>query len=154
MKGEHRPYVIFLPQEHRDQVSLLTSVFGSRIKLEILNEFCSEDEIYQKDLIKKFPYSNKTIIKHLKELVDMKILYEKMVKKEGKWVKIFRVTSPMKWIVLLLKKPETLPKEEMKKIMIEFLDDYIRNILKIAEYYGIKKKEIWNILRNAYGEDR
>ncbi len=154
MKGEHRPYVIFLPQEHRDQIFLLTSVFGSRIKLEILNEFCSEDEIYQKDLIKKFPYSNKTIIKHLKELVDMKILYEKMVKKEGKWVKIFRVTSPMKWIVLLLKKPETLPKEEMKKIMIEFLDDYIRNILKIAEYYGIKKKEIWNILRNAYGEDR
>ncbi|MCD6127288.1 MAG: hypothetical protein J7J21_02795 [Methanomicrobia archaeon] len=154
MKGEHRPYVIFLPQEHRDQIFLLTSVFGSRIKLEILNEFCSEDEIYQKDLIKKFPYSNKTIIKHLKELVDMKILYEKMVKKEGKWVKIFRVTSPMKWIVLLLKKPETLPKEEMKKIMIEFLDDYIKNILKIAEYYGIKKKEIWNILRNAYGEDR
>jgi len=150
MKEGHTPYIIFLPPRHKDQIFLLTSVFGSKIKLEILSEFCFKEEIYQKELIEKLPYSNKTIITHLKELVKLEILNEKMVKKDGKWLKIFEVNVPMKWLVLLLRNPETIPKEEMKKIIAGFLNDYIKSVLRISEHYGMDKKEIQSFLSDIY----
>ncbi|MCK4432431.1 MAG: hypothetical protein KAV48_00695 [Methanomicrobia archaeon] len=154
MKEEHVPYIIFLPPRHNDQIVLLTSVFGSKIKLEILNEFCFKEEIYQKDLIEKFPYSNKTLITHLKELVTLKILNEKMVKKEGKWLKMFNVNDSMRWLVLLLRDPDTIPREEMKKIITRFLNDYVKSILKISEHYGMDKKEIQRFLSDIYEDSR
>ena len=144
------PYIIFLPPRHEDQIFLLNSVFGSKIKLEILSEFCFKEEIYQKELIEKLPYSNKTIITHLKELVKLEILNEKMVKKDGKWLKIFKVNDSMKWLVLLLRNPETIPKEEMKKIIAGFLNDYIKSVLRISEHYGMDKKEIQSFLSDIY----
>jgi len=150
MKEEYMPYIIFLPPRHEDQIFLLNSVFGSKIKLEILSEFCFKEEIYQKELIEKLPYSNKTIITHLKELVKLEILNEKMVKKDGKWLKIFKVNAPMKWLVLLLRNPETIPKEEMKKIIAGFLNDYIKSVLRISEHYGMDKKEIQSFLSDIY----
>lgn len=150
MKEEHTPYIIFLPPRHEDQIFLLTSVFGSKIKLEILSEFCFKEEIYQKDLIEKLPYSNKTIITHLKKLVKLEILNEKMVKRDGKWLKIFKINNSMKWLVLLLRNPETIPREEMKKIITGFLNDYIKSVLKISEHYGMDKKEIQSFLSDIY----
>jgi len=150
MKEEHTSYIIFLPPKHEDQIFLLTSVFGSKIKLEILSEFCFKEEIYQKDLIEKLPYSNKTIITHLKDLVKLEILNEKMVKKEEKWLKVFSVNVSMKWLMLLLKDPNTLSLEDMKGIVTEFLKNYIKSISKILEHKGMEKKEVKSFLDDVY----
>jgi hypothetical protein len=148
------PYIIFLPSDHSDQITLLTTVFGSEIKLEILREFCSEKKIYQKNLIEKLPYSNKTLIRHLKDLVNLKMLGEEMEKKESTWLKVFTVTDSMRWLVLLLRDPDTVPANEMKQIIKEFLQDYIENILKISEHYNIGKKEIYSFLGDVYEDSR
>lgn len=151
------PYIIFLPPNHVDQITLLTTVFGSEVKLKILSEFCpgkdelnSEKELYQKKIIEKLPYSNKTLIKHLKDLVRLKILNEKMVKRESTWLKVFTVTESMRWLVLLLRDHDTIPGEEMKQIIKEFLREYIESILKISEHYDIEKKEIRRFLSDLH----
>ncbi|MEA1993064.1 MAG: hypothetical protein U9N35_01520, partial [Euryarchaeota archaeon] len=133
MKEEHMPYIIFLPSKHEDQIALLTSIFGSKVKMEILNEFCLKKRVYQKTLIERLSYSNKTVIKHLKDLVELNILNERMIKKEGRWLKIFGINEPMRWLVQLLRNPEDIPRDEMKKIITEFLNEYITGILKIAD---------------------
>ncbi len=150
MEEEYKPYIIFLPSAHEDQIALLTSVFGSEVKLEILGEFRADKEIYQKNLIAKLPYSNKTVITHLKELVSLRILKEDMVKKESTWVKKFTVNESMKWLVSLLRDPDTLPEDEMKEMITEFLHKYIESIFRISEHYGIDKKEIRDALSDIY----
>ena len=88
------PYVIFLPKERKQRV--LRAIFGSRVPIDILRYSIDQgisEKIYQKDLIKKLGYSNKTVIEHLKNMTSLGILEENMEKAESDeravWLKYF-----------------------------------------------------------------
>ena len=86
------PYVVFLPSEEKNKV--LSAIFGSKAAVDLLHFSLEQGiakNIYQKDLVTKLNYSNKTIIENLKSLVKLGVLDEAMEKneKEGRiiWIK-------------------------------------------------------------------
>ena len=62
MAAKLHPYVVFLPTEKKDKI--LSAIFGSKAGVDILR-FALKQGIYQKDLVKKLNYSNKTVIEIL-----------------------------------------------------------------------------------------
>jgi DNA-binding PadR family transcriptional regulator len=72
--------------------------------------------IYQKDLVKKLNYSNKTIIENLKTLTKLRVIDEAMEKneKEGRiiWVKCYRLTDLGKWFALLMQTKNKSPNKK------------------------------------------
>ena len=107
MNEELYPYVVFLPSEEKNKV--LSAIFGSKAAVDLL-KFCLEQgvakSIYQKDLVNKLNFSNKTIIENLKALTKLRVLDEAMEKndKEGRiiWVKAYKLTDLGKWFALLM----------------------------------------------------
>jgi len=146
------PYVIFLPKERKQKV--LRAIFGSKVPIDILkfsiNQGVSE-KIYQKDLIKKLRYSNKTIIEHLKSMTALGILEENMEKIESDdravWLKYYILSDLGRWLALLLVEEESLSREEKIEIVCNALRSYIRWIKKLSESLNMKKetlREIFN----------
>src|SRR3972149_10800575 len=88
------PYVVFLPNEQKNKI--LSAIFGSKAAVDILKFSLDQgvsNKIYQKDLIRKLAYSNKTIIEILKSLTKLGVLMEDMEKIEKEkrtvWVKAY-----------------------------------------------------------------
>lgn len=138
------PYVIFLPSDREAQLEILCAVFGSEVNLNILSAFCGREKVYQKQLIEKLPYSNKTVINHLKELVSLKVLTEGMEKREeGEkmvWLKYFEVEPSRKWLIFLIYEPELISKETMRKIIVEVVYSYFTKVGELARRYGIENE--------------
>jgi hypothetical protein len=66
------PYVVFLPAEEKDRI--LSAIFGSKASLDILRFFLKvgiSNKVYQKDLVRRLHYSNKTVIENLKVLTRL-----------------------------------------------------------------------------------
>ena len=83
MKENLHPYVVFLPSEEKNKV--LSAIFGSKASVALLRFSLDQGiskNIYQKDLVKKLNYSNKTIIENLKALTKLGVLDEDMEKNE------------------------------------------------------------------------
>lgn len=145
------PYVIFLPKSSKYDV--LRAVFGSTVPVNILRFALRKgvsEKIYQKDLIENLGYSNKTLIEHLKALVDLGILYEHMEKREvhgrSVWLKAYTLTDVGRWFALLLIEEEDLPKENKVEIACNVFRSYVRWIKKLAEDLGIDKEYFFKIL--------
>ncbi|MEM2321093.1 MAG: hypothetical protein QXS79_04335 [Candidatus Bathyarchaeia archaeon] len=144
------PYVIFLPKGSKYDV--LRAIFGSSVPIDILRFALRRgfsEKIYQKDLIDSLGYSNKTIIEHLKALVNLGILSEDMEKKEvsGRttWLKSYMLTDLGRWFALLLVEEENLPRERKIEIVYNVFRSYVRWISKTAENLGIDKKDLFKI---------
>src|SRR4030067_2316827 len=89
------PYVVFLPTEEKDKI--LSAIFGSKAGVDLLRFSLKQGiakNIYQKELVKKLNYSNKTIIENLKTLTKLGVLTECMEKNENEgriiWVKAYQ----------------------------------------------------------------
>jgi hypothetical protein len=144
------PYMIFLPIKRKQKV--LQAIFGSKVPIDILkfsiNQGISE-KIYQKDLIKQFDYSNKTIIKHLKELTSLGIVQEEMEKTESGgrlvWVKYYLLSNLGKWFALLLTNEEALPKDEKIEIICSIFQSYLKWMTELSKKLGINKSVLDNI---------
>ncbi len=139
------PCIVFLPEDREKRITLLQRIFGSKIKLEILGRFCVETgvekRVYQQDLIEFMSYSNKTIIAHIKELVDLGILREGMEKGKN-WRKYLEVEKNMEWLVLLLHDPKRINDEKLKDSIKEFASLYLKHMKSLIEKYGLDEKEI------------
>lgn len=140
--NEFWPYILPLPKKAPKQYQVLSSVFGSKVALEILKLASPSKKVYQKDLINKLKlHSNKTVIENLKILVSAEVLEEGMEKAvtKGKvaWVKWYQPTFLGKWISLLILPPGRLPKEEVKGIIRELFNLYVQNSMKLCTNYGI-----------------
>jgi len=137
------PCIVFLPEDRERRIMLLQRVFGSKIKLEILKRFCVESgvkkRIYQKDLIKSMPYSNKTIIAHIQELVSLGVFTEGMEKRKN-WRKYLEVKKNMEWIVLLLHDPRRMKDEKLRDSIREFASLYLKHLRSLMDRYGLDKK--------------
>ncbi|MEM2273552.1 MAG: hypothetical protein QXX56_04985 [Candidatus Bathyarchaeia archaeon] len=144
------PYVIFLPKSSKYDV--LRAVFGSPVPVDILKFALRRgfsEKIYQKDLIENLGYSNKTLIEHLRALVDIGILCEHMEKRDihGRtvWLKAYTLTDLGRWFALLLIEEESLPRENKIEIACNVFKSYVKWIRKLAENLGIDKNELFRI---------
>lgn len=149
------PYVIFLPSDRDAQLKMLSAVFGSQVNLDILTAFCGRERVYQKTLIETLPYSNKTVINHLKELVSLNVLQEGMEKQEGEknvWLKYFEVEPSRRWLIFLIYDPETISAGIMQEIIVEVAYYYFKKIGELARKYGIEVDNIREIFEDGIHE--
>jgi DNA-binding HxlR family transcriptional regulator len=146
------PYVIFLPLEKKDKI--LSAIFGSKAGVDILRFSLKQGiskNIYQKDLVKKLNYSNKTIIENLKSLTALGVLNESMEKndKEGRiiWIKAYQLTNLGRWFALLLAEEEELTGSEKTEILQSLFRTYVKQVKRLAEEIGINKKMLEETFR-------
>jgi hypothetical protein len=139
------PYIVFLPSEQKAKI--LSAIFGSKSAVDILRFSLSQgisNKIYQKDLVKELPYSNKTIIGNLKSLTNLGALKEEMEKmeKDGRrvWVKAYQLSDVGRWFALLLAEEKGLSEKEKAEILQNIFKTYIRWVKDLSEKLHVDKK--------------
>jgi hypothetical protein len=139
------PYVVFLPTEQKTKI--LSAIFGSRSAVDILRFSLSQgisNKIYQKDLMKELPYSNKTVIGNLKSLTKLGVLMEEMEKmeKDGRivWVKAYQLSDLGKWFALLLAEEKDLSEEEKGEILQNIFRVYVKWVKTLSEKLHVNKE--------------
>jgi len=150
--SEIYPYVVFLPAKQKDK--MLSAIFGSKAAVDILRFSIKQgisNKIYQKNLIEKLPYSNKTIIEHLKTLTKLGVLEEEMEKAERLkriiWVKSYRLSDLGKWFALLLAEEKALSEKEKAEILQNIFRIYIQWVRGLSEKLHVNKKALEEIFR-------
>ena len=135
---------MFLPSEHKTRI--LGAIFGSKAAVDILKFSLSQgiaNKIYQKDLVKKLSYSNKTVIENLKSLTKLRILQEHMEKaqKEGRivWLKTYQLSDAGKWFALLLAEEKDLSENEKAEILENLFRTYIRWVRDLSDKLHLRK---------------
>lgn len=135
---------MFLPSEHKTRI--LGAIFGSKAAVDILKFSLSQgiaNKIYQKDVVKKLSYSNKTIIENLKSLTKLRILQEHMEKaqKEGRivWLKTYQLSDAGKWFALLLAEEKDLSENEKAEILENLFRTYIRWVKDLSDKLHLEK---------------
>jgi len=150
------PYIIFLPSDRDAQLRMLSAVFGSEVNLDILTAFCGKPKVYQKELIETLPYSNKTVINHLKQLVSLTVLKEGMEKQEGEnknvWLKYFEVEPSRRWLIFLIYDPESISAEMMQEIIVEVAYLYFKKIGELARQYNMDVDKLREIFEDGIHE--
>ena len=150
MNQKFHPYVVFLPSEQKTKI--LSAIFGSKAAVDVLKFSLSQgisNKIYQKDLVKKLSYSNKTIIENLKSLTNLEVLREDMekIKKEGRivWVKAYQLSDSGKWFALLLAEEKDLSEKEKAEILQNLFRTYIKWVRDLSEKLHVNKKTLEKI---------
>jgi DNA-binding HxlR family transcriptional regulator len=151
MAAKLHPYVVFLPTEKKDKI--LSAIFGSKAGVDLLRFSLKQGiqkNLYQKDLVSKLNYSNKTIIENLKALTALGVLTEYMEKNEREdritWVKTYQLTDLGRWFALLLAEETELGEEEKSEIMKSLFRTYVKQVKKLAEEIGINNKTLEEIV--------
>jgi len=144
------PYVVFLPSEQKTKI--LSAIFGSKSAVDILKFSLKQgisNKIYQKDLVRKLPYSNKTIIENLKSLTTLEVLRENMEKmeKNGRkvWVKTYLLSDIGKWFALLLAEEKDLSHKEKVEILQNIFKTYIKWVKELSEKMHLSKRTLEKI---------
>ena len=152
MSVKLHPYVVFLPAEQKDKI--LSAIFGSKAGVDVLRFSLKQGisrNIYQKDLVKRLNYSNKTVIANLKALTKLGVLTECMEKneKEGRtiWVKTYQLTDLGRWFALLLAEEKELTEKEKSEILQSLFRTYVKLVKDLAEELNIHKKRLEEIFK-------
>jgi DNA-binding HxlR family transcriptional regulator len=151
------PYVVFLPTEEKSKI--LRAIFGSKAAFDVLRFSLKQgvsNEIYQKDLVRKLPYSNKTIIENLKTLTKLGIMEESMKKteKEGRiiWVKAYRLSDAGRWFALLIAEEKDLSQKEKADILQTIFRTYIKWVKDLSEKLYVSKETLTQIFMEEIKE--
>jgi DNA-binding HxlR family transcriptional regulator len=146
------PYVVFLPVEQKDKI--LSAIFGSKAGVDVLRFSLKQGiakNIYQKDLVKRLNYSNKTIIANLKALTKLGVLTEHMEKNEKErrtiWVKAYQLTDLGRWFALLLAEEKELTEKEKSEILQSLFRTYVKLVKDLAEDLSINKENLEAIFK-------
>ncbi|MEM3622686.1 MAG: hypothetical protein QXR76_02815 [Candidatus Bathyarchaeia archaeon] len=146
------PYVVFLPSKQKSKV--LSAIFGSKAAIDFLKFSLSQgisNKIYQKDLIRKLDYSNKTIIENLKSLTNLGILEEDMekTKQNGRivWVKSYRLSDLGKWFALLIAEEKDLSEKEKVEILQNIFKIYVQWVKGLSEKLHLDKNALEEIFK-------
>jgi DNA-binding PadR family transcriptional regulator len=144
------PYVVFLPSEQKSKI--LSAIFGSKAAVNILKYSLKQgisNKIYQKDLVKKLEYSNKTIIENLKSLTKLGVLSEHMekIEKENRilWVKTYQLSDSGKWFALLLAEEKELSEKEKAEILQNVFRSYVKWAKNLSERLHVDKETLQKI---------
>lgn len=146
------PYMVFLPSEQKSKI--LSAIFGSKAAVNILKFSLAQgvsNKIYNKDLIRKLAYSNKTIIENLKTLTRLGVLRENMekIEKNGRatWVKAYQLSDVGKWFALLLAEEKDLSDKEKGEILQNIFRAYIRWAKNLSQSLHVSRETLENIFK-------
>jgi hypothetical protein len=138
---------VFLPSEQKTRI--LSAIFGSKASVDVLKFSLNQGisaKIYQRDLVRRLSYSNKTVIGNLKSLTKMGVLKEEMEKdeKNGRtvWVKSYQLSDSGKWFALLLAEDKDLSRTEKAKILQTLFKSYVEWVKKLSKKLQISKKTL------------
>jgi vacuolar-type H+-ATPase subunit B/Vma2 len=153
--GENlHPYVVFLPSEQKTRI--LGAIFGSKAAVDILSFSLAQGisrKIYQKELVKRLSYSNKTIIENLKSLTKLRVLTEQMEKTRRDdrivWVKAYQLSDAGRWFALLLAEEKELSEAEKAEILQNLFRAYVSWVKNLSEKLHVDK----GILRKSFMEE-
>ena len=141
---------MFLPSEKKTKI--LGAIFGSRAAVDIFRFSLSQGisaSIFQRDLIAKLHYSNKTIIENLKSLTRLGLLKEDMKKAEKSnrtvWVKVYQLSDAGKWFALLLAEERDLSQAEKAEILQNLFRMYIKWVKSTSQKLRLKKEKLEDI---------
>jgi hypothetical protein len=144
------PYVVFLPSEQKTKI--LSAIFGSRAAVDILKFSLSQgisNEIYQKDVVRKLAYSNKTIIENLKSLTELEVLGENMkkIERSGRitWVKAYQLLDIGRWFALLLAEEKDLSESEKAEILRSIFRTYVKWVRDLSQRLHVDRKTLEEI---------
>jgi len=144
------PYVLFLPT--RQKTRILKAIFGSKAAVSILQFSLTQGvskRIYQKDLLKKLEYSNKTIIGTMKLLTRLGILGEDMEKtrKDGRtiWVKAYELSDAGKWFALLLAEEKDLSELEKAEMLQSVFRGYVKWVRNLSQELHVSQESLKDI---------
>lgn len=150
MNENLHPYVVFLPSDQKNKI--LGAIFGSKAAVDILKFSLAQgisSKIYQRELVRKLAYSNKTIIENLKSLTKLGILGEDMekIEKEGRaiWVKAYQLSDIGKWFALLLAEERDLSEREKAEILQNTFRSYIRWVKDLSQKLNVNRKMLEEI---------
>lgn len=131
---------------------MLSAIFGSKAAVDILRfslEQGISSKIYQKDLVRKLDYSNKTVIGNLKLLTKLGVLIEDMEKvsrdKRVTWVKAYQLSDAGRWFALLLARESDLSDKEKASILQSLFRSYVRWVKDLSERLHLDKRELESI---------
>jgi ribokinase len=134
------PYVLPFPLATKKR-QLILSILESRMAIAILTHIRIDARTFQHDLIGRLRYSNKSIIKYLKQMVDAGILEEGMerVVEKGKptWMKWYVPTSLGKWVILFLTPPDEISPGLAKQTIEELFRLYSSSVVEVCEKYSL-----------------
>ena len=152
MDENSHPYIVFLPSE--DKTKVLSSIFGSKAAVDILRFSLRQgisNKIYQKDLVKKLSFSNKTVIENLKSLTKLRILEEHMEKAQKErgivWVKTYQLSDSGKWFALLLAEAKDLSDKEKGEILENLFRAYVGWVKDLSERLHLGKSTLEKAFR-------
>jgi hypothetical protein len=141
------PYVVFLPSEQKTRI--LGAIFGSKAAVDILRFSLAQGIsrwIYQRELVKKLAYSNKTIIENLKSLTKLGVLIENMEKSRQDnrvvWVKAYQLSDSGRWFALLLAEEKELSGKEKAEILQNLFRAYVRWVRNLSERLHVDKEAL------------
>lgn len=154
MNEDLNPYVVFLPSERK--IKILSAIFGSKAAVDILKFSLNNGisrKIYQKDLVAKLAYSNKTIIGNLKSLTKLGVLREEMEKMEKEkrvvWAKAYQLSDVGKWFALLLADERDLADSEKAEILQNLFRTYVRWVKGLSAKLHVSK----HVLERTFAEE-
>ncbi|RLE77287.1 MAG: hypothetical protein DRJ44_02340, partial [Thermoprotei archaeon] len=154
--GKLWSYILPLPIESVNQLKVLLSVFSSEISINILKNIKLEGRTYQKDLLERLPYSSKTVILKLKQLVSAGVLEEGVEQRKTKgktvWVKWYTPTFIGKWIITMLTPAEEVNLRELDKISKELFKMYSSSLAELCLAHGLSLEEYHRILDEEFLE--
>lgn len=147
------PYVLPFPIETKKR-KLILAILQSRAGVSILTRIKIDVHTFQHDLIGRLRYSNKSIIKYLKQMVDAGILEQGMerVIEKGKtaWMKWYAPTSLGKWVILFLTPPEEIPQELAKQTIEELFRLYSSSVVEVCDKYGFTIDSFQQVFDEQY----
>lgn len=152
MNENLHPYVVFLPSEQKTKI--LSAIFGSKASVDVLKYSLNQgisNKIYQKDLVRKLSYSNKTVIENLKSLTKLGVLKENMekIEKQGRivWVKAYQLSDIGKWFALLLAEEKDLSQKEKAEILQNLFRTYTKWVKDLSEKLNVSKELLEKVFR-------
>jgi sugar/nucleoside kinase (ribokinase family) len=147
------PYVLPFPLEVKKR-KLIWAILQSRVGMSILTRMKLDERTFQHDLIVQLPYSNKSIIKYLKQMANAGILEHGVegFKEKGKtvWMKWYTPSSLGKWFILFLTPPEEIRPELAKRTIEELFRVYSSSIVEVCEKYGLNIDSFQQVFDEHY----
>ena len=138
------PYVVPFPLDLEARRAVW-SILSSHVGMAILRSLRLGRKNYQKDLLAELPFSNKSVITYLKKMVKAGILREGEDRVRVRLGRVIRVkwyvlTEFGKWLVLFLKDPEQVSREEAEEAIRELLRTYVSRVYEVSEFPALGQK--------------
>jgi hypothetical protein len=109
-------------------------------------------------MINETSYSNKSIIKYLKQMVLAGILEQGMehviTRKRKVRIKWYVPTDLGRWFILFLKPADDIPSDLVQKTIESMFHVYAFSIVEVCKNFGIDINVFRNILDREYGKKR